>query len=158
MSKRSLRIVLIVAAFSIAIASAIAAETVRVITKENAIRSSCRFFAPVVTTVQYNDRLEVVSREGDWFHVRFNGIEGCIHKSAVEQQKITLSDLNLGGESSTTEDEVALAGKGFNPEVEEAYQGENPELSFETVDRIESYSLTEGKQIAFIEKGELNLP
>ena len=112
----------------------------------------------MVTTVHYNDRLEVLSQEGDWLQVRFNGIEGCIHKSAVEQQKITLSDLNLGRKSSTTEDEVALAGKGFNPEVEEAYQGENPELSFETVDRIESYSLTEGKQIAFIEGGELNLP
>ena len=158
MNKRTLRIVILLVAFGIVITSAIAAETVKVITKENAIRSSCRFFAPVVTKVQYNDKLEVLSQEGDWLRVRFNGMAGCIHKSAVEQQKVTLSALNLGEGSSATEDEVSLAGKGFNPEVEEAYQNENPEVSFETVDRIESYSLSEQEQVVFIEKGELNLP
>ena len=158
MSKRTLRIVILLAAFGIVITSAIAAETVKVITKENAIRSSCRFFAPVVTKVQYNDKLEVLSQEGDWLRVRFNGMEGCIHKSAVEQQKVTLSALNLSEGSSATEDEVSLAGKGFNSEVEEAYQNENPEVSFETVDRIESYSLSEQEQVVFIERGELNLP
>jgi hypothetical protein len=158
MSKRTLRIVILLAAFGVVITSAIAAETVKVITKENAIRSSCRFFAPVVTKVQYNDKLEVLSQEGDWLRVRFNGMEGCIHKSAVEQKKVTLSGLKLGEGSSATEDEVSLAGKGFNPEVEEAYQNENPEISFEAVDRIESYSLSEEEQVAFIEKGELNLP
>jgi hypothetical protein len=158
MNKRTLWIVILLVAFGIAITSAIAAETVKVITKENAIRSSCRFFAPVVTKVQYNDKLEVLSQEGDWLRVRFNGMEGCIHKSAVQEQKVTLSALNLGEGSSATEDEVSLAGKGFNPEVEEAYQNENPEVSFETVDRIESYSLSDQEQVVFIEKGELNLP
>jgi hypothetical protein len=158
MNKHVLRILLLFAAFGIAISTVSAAQTVRVITKENAIRSSCRFFAPVVATVRYNDKLEVLSQEGDWLKVRFDGIEGCIHKTAVEQQKVTLSDINLGGSSSTTEDEVALAGKGFNPEVEEAYQDDNPELRFETVDRIEAFSLTEGQQIVFIEEGRLNLP
>jgi hypothetical protein len=99
-----------------------------------------------------------LSQEGDWYRVRYNGIEGCIHKSAVEQQKVALSDLKLGGKSSTTKDEVALAGKGFNPDVEEAYEDENPELSFKTVDSIEAYSLTEEKQVQFIEEGALNLP
>jgi hypothetical protein len=158
MRKRSSRSLLLVAAFGIAVTTAVAAQTVRVITKENAIRSSCRFFAPVVATVQYNDRLEVLSLEGDWMKVRFDGVEGCIHKSAVEQQKVTLSDLDLGGGSSATEDEVALAGKGFNPQVEEAYRDENPELRFETVDRIEARTLTEGQHVVFIEEGRLNLP
>ena len=90
--------------------------------------------------------------------VRFNGMEGCIHKTAVEEQKVTLSSLNISEGSSATEDEVSLAGKGFNPEVEEAYQNENPEVNFETVDRIESYSLSEQEQFVFIERGELNLP
>lgn len=41
------------------------AETVTVITKQNAIRTSCQFFAPVKATVQYNDPLEVISKQGD---------------------------------------------------------------------------------------------
>lgn len=137
---------------------ALAAETVTVITKENAIRASCRFFAPVVATVRYNDRLEVLSKEGDWYRVRFKDVEGCIHKSAVEKPKIALADLGIGDKKSTTEDEVALAGKGFNPQVEDAYKDKNPEISFQQVDSIEAYGIPEEKQIEFIEEGELNLP
>ena len=134
------------------------AETVSVITKENAIRTSCRFFAPVLVVVRYNDKLEVISQEGDWFMVKFKNIEGCIHKSAVQKQTFKFTDLGLGESKSATEDEVALAGKGFNPEVEDAYKKENPELKFELVDTIEGIDIPEEKYIDFIEEGELNLP
>jgi hypothetical protein len=138
--------------------AACAAEVVKVITREDAIRASCRFFAPVVAPVQYNDVLEVVSREGDWYRVRFNDVEGCIHKSAVEQQKVSLANLKLGGSGTASDDEVALAGKGFNPQVEEAYKGENPEFAYQSVDQVEAYAVDVKRQIAFIEEGRLNLP
>ena len=134
------------------------AETVSVITKENAIRTSCRFFAPVVAVVYYNDKLEVISQQGDWFRVKYNEFEGCIHKSAVKKQTFTLAELGSGKSKSTSEDEVALAGKGFNPEIEEEYKKENPELNFKLVDTIEELDIPEDKHINFIEEGELNLP
>ena len=133
------------------------AETATVITKQNAIRESCRFFSPVKATVHYNDVLEVISKEGDWYKVKFKGVEGCIHKSSIEKKSISLSNLVGSEKQSTSGDEVALAGKGFNPQVEAAYQKENPSLNFRAVDRVESYNTSESKLIQFIQSGKLNL-
>lgn len=94
-------------------------ETVTVVTKENAIRESCRFFSPVKATVHYGDTLEVVSQEGDWFRVKFRSTQGCIHKSTISKKSFSLSELNVTGsqKQSPSGQEVALAGKGFNPQI-----------------------------------------
>lgn len=133
------------------------AETATVITKQTAIRESCRFFSPVKTTVHYNDVLEIISKEGDWYKVKFKGIQGCIHKSAVEKKSISLSNLVGSEKQSSSGEEVALAGKGFNPQVETLYKKENPSLNFRAVDRVESYKTSESKLIQFIQSGKLNL-
>jgi hypothetical protein len=134
------------------------AEIVTVISKENAIRSSCKFFAPIVAKVRYNDKLEVIRQEGDWYRVRFNDLEGCIHKTAVQKQQFKLVQLEGSGSGSATEDEVALAGKGFNPQVESEYKAKNPELQFHLVDEIEAFQVPENEQVEFIQEGELNIP
>ena len=133
------------------------AETATVITKQSAIRESCRFFSPVKATVHYNDVLEVISKEGDWYKVKFKGVEGCIHKSSIEKKSVSLSNLVGSEKQSTSGEEVALAGNGFNPQVEAAYQKENPSLNFRAVDRVESYDTSESKLIQFIQSGKLNL-
>ncbi|MBI4684946.1 MAG: hypothetical protein HY755_07080 [Nitrospirae bacterium] len=134
------------------------AETLKVITKENAIREECRFFSPVRIKVYYNDTVEAVSKEGDWFKVKYKGIKGCIHKSAVEEKTFRLTGL-LGSQSKTaSEDEVSLAGKGFNPQVENSYKDRHPELDFRVVDSIGEYRISEESLRNFIKNGELNLP
>ncbi len=140
--------------------ASLGAETATVITKENAIRESCRFFAPVKATVHYGDALEVVSQEGDWFQVNFRGVQGCIHKSAITKKSFSLSKLNLTGsqKQSTSGQEVALAGKGFNPQVESAYKNQNPQLNFGEVNSIENYRVPESRLREFIRSGKLNLP
>jgi len=134
------------------------AETVTVITKQNAIRTSCKFFSPVKATVRYNDTLEVISKEGDWFQVAFKGVNGCIHKSAVQKKSLSLSKLTGSQGKSASGDEVALAGKGFNPQVESAYRKNNPGLNFNAVDRVENSGVTDSELAQFIQKGKLNLP
>ncbi len=132
------------------------AQTLTVITKQNAIRESCRFFSPIKETVVYNDVLEVTSQQGEWYLVKFNGIQGCIHKSAVEKKSVSLTNLGSSGGQSASGDEVALAGKGFNPQVESEYKSENPSLNFNAVDEVEKYKVTETKLLNFIQKGKLN--
>ncbi|HZX13823.1 MAG TPA: hypothetical protein VFF49_05430 [Thermodesulfobacteriota bacterium] len=133
------------------------AETATVITKQTAIRESCRFFSPVKATVHYDDVLEIISKEGDWYRVQFKGFQGCIHKSSIEKSSISLSNVVGSEKQSTSGDEVALAGKGFNPQVEAAYKKENPSLNFQAVDRVENYKVLESKLIQFIQSGKLNL-
>lgn len=133
-------------------------ETARIITKENALREQCRFFSPVKARVQYADVITVISKEGDWYRASFKGIEGCIHKNAIEEKSFTLSGISGTEKRSATNTEVALAGKGFNPQVESSYRRSHPEMNFRAVDLIEGYTVSETELLDFIIKGGLNRP
>lgn len=133
-----------------------AAESARVITKENAIRKDCRFFAPVITKVFLNDKLTVVGKSGDWFQVSFKGRQGCIYKGALEQKSFNLSSAFGGKAQSASSDEVALAGKGFNPQVEASYKKSNPDLDFKAVDAIEKNQVSPDELQSFLKEGGLN--
>jgi replication initiation and membrane attachment protein DnaB len=149
--------ILLISLFVMIIATAsIHAETVTVITKQGAIRESCRYFSPVKVTAHHNDVLEVISKEGEWYKVEFKGIQGCINKSEVEKKSISFSNIAGSEKQSTSNEEVALAGKGFNPQIEEAYKKENPNLNFGAVNKIENYKVSESKLIKFIQSGKLN--
>jgi hypothetical protein len=141
----------------ILIPAMVSAETANVITKENAIRKDCKFFSPVRAKVKYEDELEILSRKGDWFLVKFGRTKGCIHKSAIEKKEFSLSGL-LGSGGDASSDEVALAGKGFNPQVESSYKKKHPDLNFGLVDEIEGYTVLDEKLKNFIKKGGLKLP
>lgn len=135
------------------------AETATVLVKENAIRESCKFFAPVKVAVYAGNVLEILSQNGDWFQVRFNNIQGCIHRSAIEKKSVSLTDKLLGPQKpSVAGDEVALAGKGFNPQVEEAYKKKNSGMNYAAVNNLEGYKIPENKVQEFAASGKLNLP
>jgi hypothetical protein len=55
----------------------------------------------------------------------------------------------------TNSDEVALAGKGFNPEVESAYRAKHPEMDFAQVDKIEGFKVEPAALQVFIKEGDL---
>lgn len=146
--------VIVMAAFC----SLVLADTAKVILKENIIREYCRFYAPVKTKVYYEDVVEVISRDGDWLSVRYDGVEGCMHKSAVENI-VRLRPVLLDSEIEPgSDDEVALAGKAFNPEFEMEYRNSHTEMNYALVDDIESYPVAPRQLADFIEEGGLNLP
>ena len=139
------------------LAKSATAETLTVITKQNALRESCKFFAPIKATVHYNDVLEVITQNGDWYQVSYKGIQGCIHRSSVEKKSVSFGSLDLSGGQSPSGEEIALGGKGFNPQVEAAYARENPGLNFQAINRVDSYKVSDDKLLKFIEDGKLNL-
>jgi len=140
------------------IASVAAAASVTVITQQAMLRQDKRFFAPVVTRVPFGESLHVLGSEGDWLRVYYQNRNGWIHTGEVKQQKITLSTLTAQGASGTAQDEVALAGKGFTPEVEEAFRKKNPSMQFNLVDKVESFRVSDKTIRAFLEKGNLKEP
>ncbi len=75
------------------ISSVAAAATVKVITQEAMIRTDKRFFSPALVRAPFGATLQELGREGDWFRVNYQGKEGWIHKSAVQEQKFQLSSL-----------------------------------------------------------------
>lgn len=134
-----------------------AAETVQVTTRENALRKECRFFAPVKLKVTLGERLTVKGRKGDWYLVSARGVNGCIHKSAVETRSFASAGRGAasGGASA---DEVSLAGKGFNPQVEADYRKTNRELNYAAVDEIVRITVREDELESFVLKGGLIQP
>lgn len=133
------------------------AETVTVITKQNAIRESPRFFSAVKAYVKYGDILNVINIEKDWYRVKFRNISGYIHKTAVQER--TFSNYGSYSPSTTSsEAEITLAGKGFNPQVEKVYKNQHPQMRYDLVDRIERYDISEKELASFIKAGGLSEP
>jgi hypothetical protein len=140
-------------------ASAASAGTVKVVTQEAVIRNDRRFFAPAVTRAPYGSVIQELGREGDWLQVTYQGKKGWVHVSAVEQQNFDLSSLAGGqAQEATSRDEVALAGKGFTPEVEKAFREKNPKMRYDLVNQVQSYKVEEKKLRAFLQAGSLKEP
>lgn len=140
------------------VASAALAATLKVVTQEAMIRKDKRFFAPVVARVAYGEVIQELERQGDWLRVSYRGKEGWIHISAVQEQKFQLSSLSTAKAQETTREEVALAGKGFTPEVEKAFRKKNAKMRYDLVDHVQAYKIPEPQLQAFILAGNLNEP
>jgi hypothetical protein len=134
-----------------------AAETLQVTTRENAVRGDCRFFAPVRLKVSLGDQLTVRGRKGDWYLVSARGINGCIHKSAVGSRKFASAGRGAAS-GGTSADEVSLAGKGFNPQVEAGYRKSNKNLNYPAVDEIIRIQVNEKALESFVLQGGLIQP
>ncbi len=127
--------------------------------KQTPMRDRPGFLGAPVTTLSYGDRIDVLGTRQDWTQGRFTatGSEGWVHNSALTTKRIILDPGTRDVERSATDTEVALAGRGFNEEVEARYRAEQG-LDFSYVDRIEEYEVPVEKLAAFIQTGELNDP
>jgi hypothetical protein len=112
----------------------------------------------VIARVAYGEEIQELERKGDWLRVSYRGKEGWIHISAVQEQKFELSSLSTGRAQETSREEVALAGKGFTPEVEKAFREKNPKMRFDLVDHVQGYKVAESRLQAFIRAGNLKEP
>ena len=139
-------------------ASVAFAATLKVITQDAVIRKDKRFFAPALVRAPLGAALQELGREGDWFRVSYEGKQGWIHKSALQEQKFQISSLAGGRAEEASRDEVALAGKGFTPEVEKAFREKNPKMRYDLVDQVQGYQVAEQKLQAFLRGGNLREP
>ncbi len=127
--------------------------------KETPMRERPGFLGTPVMTLSYGDRVQVLDGRQDWTQGRFaaTGAEGWIHNSALTSKRIIVNPSTRDVERSATDTEVALAGRGFNEEVEARYRAEQG-LEFSFIDRIEEREVPVAELAAFVEAGELNDP
>ncbi len=138
--------------------SVAAAATYKVITQEAAIRKDKRFFAPLVARIPYGEMIEELERQGDWLRVNYKGHEGWLHISAVQEQKFRLSSLAGERAQESSKEEVALAGKGFTPEVEKGFRNKNPQMRYDLVNQVQGYKIGDPQLLDFIRAGNLKEP
>jgi hypothetical protein len=136
------------------------AETLKVERANTQMYQSPNFGSTTLGTVPPGADVAVMSRSGDWVQVDYQGKTGWLHKTAFPQASsgsgMHLPSMLTGGPvRETKSDEVALAGKGFTPEVEAGYRQKNPGLNYVMVDEVERFEVNPTQLAAFTRDGGL---
>ncbi|MFN8389809.1 MAG: SH3 domain-containing protein [Bdellovibrionota bacterium] len=120
------------------------------------LRSRAEFWSPTTSDLAYGDQLSVLSANGDWFRVKDSrGHEGFIHQSAITDRKVVLKSSAQFSAQQADQNDVVLAGKGFNSEVEKKYAAGNHGVNFPAVNAMEQRKVSQRELADFIGSGQL---
>jgi uncharacterized protein YgiM (DUF1202 family) len=142
--------VLITAAF--ASAQVVTGGTLYVAVKTLNLKSSTGFFASNRGALNYGDRVTVIQVNGKYVEVRSvvnSSLTGWTPSANLSAKQIISGNTNVASAS-----EVALAGKGFNQEVEDSYK-KTGTMNYADVDRTETITVQETTLRRFLEEGRL---
>jgi hypothetical protein len=122
------------------------------------VRVTPSFLGGIVTQLSYGDRVYILEEKESWTRVglSWNSVKGWIHSSALTPKKIVLKAGTEDVEVGTSGEEIALAGKGFNQQVESEFRAKNSNLDFIWIDRMEKYVVSEKRMKQFLKEGELS--
>lgn len=140
----------------IAFVAVLLADTLIVKVQTTYVRKEPKFYSSPVATISAGESVTQLSSQAGWFRVRTSkGIEGWIHSQAVATGKFAVAAMDKSLKTSATADEVALAGKGFNKQVEDEYRSRNKGISFGEVDRMLRIKVTPDELRRFLMDGKL---
>ena len=131
------------------------AASMNVQVREVDVKSSPNYMSASVGKLNYGAKVETGDEQGSW--VRISQPSGWIPQSAVTKHKVDVNaDAKFSGKGASR-DEVALAGKGFNPQVEAEYKRQNPGLvaAYSKVDWLENQTTSLPELNSFAAAGKL---
>ena len=100
------------------------------------------------------DRVEIQESQGAWARVSLaGGAAGWMHNSALTSQKIVLAAGRDDARVGAAGDELALAGKGFNSDVEAQFKKDHKNIDFTWVDKMEKIKISSSEMQAFLRAG-----
>ena len=112
------------------------------------------FLSASLSPVQKGARLELVETAGSWYLVRgANGVKGYIHQTAVAESKVSLGTL-VPGQKGASEDELALAAKGFDEGNERKLHGSRG-YNFSDLEWVMDREVANPELAQFIRDGRL---
>ncbi len=126
--------------------------------QEGKLRADPSFLGKIIGSVAYGDVVTVIRQQDPWIFVSTGSgqLSGWIHNSALAEKENVLRAGDANVQKSASQREIALAGKGFNPEVENEYKKRNPNLDFAWVDRMERITVSDAEIRQFIQEGKLS--
>ena len=132
-------------------AAAALASTITVLVQETALRKRAQSYSPSVGTARLGQKFETEGLEAGFYKTD----SGYIHASAVTTKKVHLGSADSVGGSASAE-EVTLAGKGFNAQVEKSYGAKNGgAVNFAAVNAMERRTVGEAALFDFLRAGGL---
>jgi uncharacterized protein YgiM (DUF1202 family) len=130
--------------------------TMNVQVRDGQLRSTPSFLGTVVGPVGYGASLEVLQQQGDWMEVRDGGgKKGWIHGSALTKKQVALQSGGQSAETKASGKELALAGKGFNADIEAEFKKGHRNVDYTWVDRMELIKIAPQEMLAFLNKGDV---
>lgn len=147
----------LVAAALLLAAGAAFADEMSVTVQQTQIRDKASFLGKILGVLKYADRVTVLDQSvKGWVKVQSpDGKQGWVSASALQAKKIVLAAGSQNVQQGASSGEVALAGKGFNEDVENKYKQEG-NLDYTWVDKMESYNPPTDQVAAFLQQGGLN--
>jgi hypothetical protein len=91
-------------------------------------------FSKTKAVLQYRAAVEVLGQQGAYYFVKSGKLQGYVAQRSLVVTKPAYTAKSSGVYVSS--DEVAMATKGFNAQVESEYRQGNPDLAFEELDRL----------------------
>ncbi|MGA2402215.1 MAG: SH3 domain-containing protein [Syntrophobacteraceae bacterium] len=152
-----LRRIVFVLGFFLAVAGAAWSDSamMSVQVKEAQLRSTPSFLGSIVGPVSYGDRVETMQKQGDWIDVKSpKNLRGWIHQSALTSKQVVLNP-GAQTQSAASGQEIALAGKGFNSDVEAQYRKKNAKIDYTWVNRMETFVVSRNQMISFLDEGKV---
>lgn len=123
------------------------------------IRSTPSFLGAIVAEAPYAQQVRVLEERGGWMHVAVPGrnLQGWMHGSALSAKRIVLHAGDEDVQRAASTGEIALAGKGFNQEVEDEYRVRNRDVDFTWVDRMQRQEVGMAQLQRFAQEGQLRI-
>jgi uncharacterized protein YgiM (DUF1202 family) len=132
------------------------AKQMSVQVKETQIRATPSFMGKILGVLAYGDRVTVLAEQSGWARISLPSGkgEGWVSLSALTKKRVVLKSGSQEVSSGASSGEVALAGKGFNQEVEAEYRDEK-QLDYSWIDRMETFRVSPEQILAFLQQGGL---
>lgn len=141
-------------AFALIPVFAATAKEMSVQVRNGQLRADPSFLGKMVASLDYGARVTVAEEKGDWRRVVLpDGKAGWIHQSALTPKKIVMQAGAADVSTAASGQELALAGKGFNSDVEADFKRKNAEIDFSWIDRMEKIKFSAADMTAFLQEG-----
>ena len=127
-----------------------AGQTMYVAVSKAAVKSGTGFFSLSKGTVVYADVVTVSETKGKWSYITKGSLNGWVATNSLSKRKIIAKGSNFSADA----DELALAGKGFNSEVESEYK-KSGKVNYAAVDAMEQNEVSDNALLVFIKEGKL---
>ena len=120
------------------------------------LRQTPSFLGKVPASLPYGEQVETLEEKSGWMRVRAaTGAEGWTHASALSKKKIILKPGEADLKAAASNDELALAGKGFNASVEKEFRDKHRDVDFGWVDRMQGMKVSPEEIAKFLAEGGL---
>lgn len=131
------------------------AATMSVQVKDAPVRATPSFVGKVVGALAYGDQVEIQQTQGAWSKVAGAGVSGWMHTSALSSKKIVLAAGQEQAKVAASGDELALAGKGFNSDVESQFKSTHKDIDFTWINRMEKIKIPSSEMQVFLKDGDV---